>query len=137
MTRAGEKEKFISAGYLKRILSYDPITGEFAWKEDRCHVVKGQRAGTTDSKGYRRIGIDGRKYAGHRLAWLYYYGIWPTFEIDHRDHIRTNNAINNLRDVSTSENLRNRAPYKWTRTITRSTAIQSIAGNTSTSSSAD
>lgn len=46
-------------------------------------------------------------YYLHRLAWLYVNGDWPSGEIDHRDGVKTNNRIDNLRDVSTKINNEN------------------------------
>ncbi len=58
--------------------------------------------------GYIRFQVDGRSYMAHRLAWLYVHGSWPAFEIDHRDGNRANNRIGNLRDVTRTQNNRNR-----------------------------
>jgi hypothetical protein len=44
-------------------------------------------------------------YLGHRLAWLYVYGKWPNAILDHIDNNPSNNAIDNLREVSASQNL--------------------------------
>lgn len=43
----------------------------------------------------------------HRLAWFYVNGVWPKGHIDHIDGNKTNNSIDNLRDVSRSMNLQN------------------------------
>lgn len=52
--------------------------------------------------------IDGQKYNAHRIAWLHYYGSWPSSGLDHRDTDRSNNAIHNLRLASQSQNTTNR-----------------------------
>ncbi|WP_230878255.1 HNH endonuclease signature motif containing protein [Burkholderia sp. 9779_493] len=54
-----------------------------------------------------RITIDGIRMYAHRLAWFYVYGEWPSGDIDHIDGVRTNNAINNLRDVPRGVNMQN------------------------------
>lgn len=41
---------------------------------------------------------------GHRLAWYLYYGKLPNKFIDHIDGCRTNNRIDNLRDVTSQQN---------------------------------
>jgi hypothetical protein len=51
--------------------------------------------------------IDGVKHQSHRLAWLYVYGKHPKRQIDHIDGDGLNNRINNLRDVTCRENLKN------------------------------
>ena len=41
------------------------------------------------------------------LAWLYVYKKWPEDCIDHINHIRTDNRIENLREVEKSQNQKN------------------------------
>lgn len=98
----------IDAATLRRLLSYDPEMGNFVWigKTGRSTQV-GTRAGRTDRNGYRGINIMNRKYAAHRLAWLYMTGEWPKQQIDHINGKRDDNRFSNLRDVSSSENRRN------------------------------
>lgn len=92
---------------LKQILSYDPSTGFFSWKESRGSKSKGQKAGVVNDNGYVVIRIDGRLYAGHRLAWFYEFEEWPEEQIDHIDGSRKNNSLQNLRKASNKENSRN------------------------------
>lgn len=58
------------------------------------------------SHGYGQVGIDGKIYLAHRLAWLLTYGEWPDV-IDHLDRDRINNRISNLREVTPAENTYN------------------------------
>ena len=69
-------------------------------------VRVGQVAGTVKPDGYVRVKINKKLYYLHRLIWLYHYGVWPT-EIDHIDRNPSNNAVENLREVSRSVNMRN------------------------------
>jgi len=97
---------------LKSLLKYDKETGIFVWDIDKQKTRKGKKAGYIKKEsGYLMIMIDGKNYRGHHLAWLYEYGYLPK-EIDHINHIRSDNRISNLREVTRSENLRNQSKPK-------------------------
>jgi hypothetical protein len=92
---------------LKKLLSYNPCTGEFRWKEQnppRRRIPVGRIAGWRKSDGYVQIGIEGETYYAHVLAWLYVYGEWPD-EIDHLNEIKWHNSIFNLLNGTHSDNL--------------------------------
>ncbi|MDX3877644.1 HNH endonuclease [Achromobacter denitrificans] len=92
---------------LKAVVSYDADTGVFRWKVSTSNRVKvGAQAGFM-ALGYVLIGIDGKKYAAHRLAFLYMTGTLPTEEVDHRNGVRDDNRFSNLRLVSHEQNMQN------------------------------
>lgn len=98
----------MNAEELRNILNYNPLTGVFTWSIRRKGGRGiGKEAGARMSHGYRSIGIDGRDYTAHRLAWLYVHGEWPAAYIDHINGDRADNRISNLRDVSQSVNMQN------------------------------
>jgi hypothetical protein len=97
----------LSAERLKQLLDYDARTGEFYWLNTKGRAKAGKRAGGTDAYGYRVIRVDGVLYKAHRLAWLWCYGRWPDGLLDHIDRTKNNNSIENLREVSQSENMHN------------------------------
>jgi len=82
---------------LKRLVSYDPETGVFAWETAKGGKAIGSPAGSLSEHGYIRLGLDGRRYMAHRMAWLYMTGCEPDGEIDHIDGDRSNNKWSNLR----------------------------------------
>ncbi len=99
----------ITAERGREVLSYDPETGAFRWRQSASYRMKpGSIAGTVNSKGYRKIFIDRRAYRAHRLAWLYVHGTWPTEHIDHINRVKDDNRIANFRDATLSENMHNR-----------------------------
>jgi len=94
-------------------LRYNPEIGELYWRIKRGWSINpGQIAGRISGKPikYIRIGLDGKTYYAHRLAWLLYYGEWPKGQIDHINHDGLDNRICNLRDVTSLENHRNKRP---------------------------
>jgi len=94
---------------LKAILRYDPLKGRFYWIENRGTKIKaGYEAGSFDAHGYGQIRICGKIYKEHRLVWLYVHGKWPLKQIDHINHDRRDNRIDNLRLADNIENHRNR-----------------------------
>ncbi len=96
----------VDAALLHRLLAYDPATGIFRWRVPRGRRVKpGDGAGFYDH-GYIRIGVGGRKYYAHQLAWLLMKGRWAD-EIDHYNGQGTDNRWHNLHDVSHAANSRN------------------------------
>lgn len=94
---------------LQERLSYDPSTGEFRTRYAVKQVPAGAIAGSASSKGYWRIKIDNREYAAHRLAWLYVHGEFPPGDLDHRNRVRSDNRIGNLRLANKSQNGQNRS----------------------------
>ena len=94
---------------LLEILSYDQLTGTFTWLIDIGYKKKNTKAGNTPSFGYITIHIEKKNYYAHRLAWFYIHKTWPTQIIDHKNRNRQDNRLNNLRDISTADNNKNKS----------------------------
>ena len=93
---------------LQEVLDYDPNTGIFTWKEKiSSKVVVGRKAGSLSGTGYHMISLFKKKYRAHHLVWLFVYGIWPKEQIDHKNGIRTDNRLCNLREATNQENCQN------------------------------
>lgn len=100
----------LSAERLRFVLSYEPSTGIFRWKERTSKfssVVIGQIAGGAEPDGRRAIRIDGHMHWAHRLAWLYTTGEMPSCEIDHINGNPGDNRITNLRLADRQTNCQN------------------------------
>ena len=94
---------------LKKILSYNPETGVFAWTATVARNVKaGKIAGSLNDKGYRQIQIKGKRYMAHRLVFLYMTGALPPEDVDHKNHNPDDNSWDNIRLATRSENSMNR-----------------------------
>jgi hypothetical protein len=89
-------------------LQYYADTGTFVWRtKSSSRARAGSIAGTTNGNGYRQIGIGGRIYPAHRLAWCWTYGKWPIYDIDHINGVKDDNRLANLREATRSENMQN------------------------------
>ena len=99
---------------LKKDLHYDPQTGVFTWLVHKGSRVPGPIPRNPDKNGYLRVGVDGKTYKQHRLAWYYMTSEWPPEQIDHIDTIVTNNRWANLRLATQTQNQCNRGARKKT-----------------------
>lgn len=99
----------ISQKELQELLEYAPETGVFTWKVSlNSRGRAGSPAGCLNSDGYVCIGIRGKLYVAHRLAFLYMLGNFPEQQADHINGIRTDNRWANLRQLTLKENTQNR-----------------------------
>ncbi len=89
---------------LKATFIYNEQTGEFTRKMAHGRL---KQTGAINGIGYKVIGFKSKSWFAHRLAWLYVYGYLPDCDIDHIDENKANNAINNLRLATRSQNMQN------------------------------
>lgn len=102
--------------FVRSILDYDPETGIFTWRERPYLPQKwnsryaGKIAGNITRYGYVRIQIGkGLHYPAHVLAWLHVFGEWLPDGLDHRQGVRGDNRIKELRRADNSDNACNKA----------------------------
>jgi len=102
----------ITAEQVRELFDYNPETGVLTWRKDRRNITVGSKAGSIHHKGYRWVSVYGNKIAAHRLIWAWVHGEWPKGQIDHINHVRDDNRISNLRDVSPEFNQKHVKAYK-------------------------
>lgn len=112
----------ITTEYVRSILDYNPVTGEFIHKK-RGYAPwdakwYGKIAGTIDGQGRCQLWINKKSYRAHRIAWLIMTGSFPDKEIDHINCDQLDNRWNNLRIATRSQQNQNK----------RSTKIHSLKG---------
>lgn len=95
---------------LLEALSYCPSTGNFTWNYTKgSRAAKGSIAGSIEDDGYRVIRLNNKLYKAHRLAWFYCFKEWPLLDIDHINRNRSDNSLDNLREVTRTLNNTNTA----------------------------
>jgi hypothetical protein len=110
---------------LRQLLRYDPETGKLYWRERSpamfpnaicrpCYARKwnGRHAGKEAFTKVHNHGalvgsVNSKRVYAHRAIWAMAYGRWPDGEIDHINGDPKDNRLENLRDVSHAENMRN------------------------------
>jgi hypothetical protein len=95
--------------------------GVLYWRVDRPLVnggvlrMAGKVAGSINKvTRYCEISADGRRYYRHQLVFLMHHGYIPKL-IDHENRVRGDDHIENLREATQAENLRNNDSrgYSW------------------------
>jgi len=107
LSQVGEKE-VIDQETVKKLFHYDAESGMLIWRFGNGRNVKPwQEVTAKNGNGYYTAKIHGKSYLAHRLAWLYVHGSFPNKYIDHKNRIRNDNRLCNLRDVNTTDNAQN------------------------------
>lgn len=92
----------LSIEWIRATLEYDTTAGRLR--------RNGRLVGWLHPTGYRYYSVakDGRKlsYKEHRIIWALVKGSWPTGQIDHINGDKSDNRIENLRDVTGGQNQR-------------------------------
>ncbi len=96
--------------FLLELLNHDFIINDNGTITNRVSrggsATIGKVAGRINKRGYFEISVYGRRYRTHQLIWLYHNHELPEM-IDHKNKIKTDNRISNLRLTTNLENNRN------------------------------
>jgi hypothetical protein len=113
---------------LKRVLRYEPESGQWYWNVSPCRRIKaGSPAGSVFRDGNERprarIGVGKKYYSSSRLAWFYMTGEWPQHDVLHKNGDSADYRWANLKAPRPVERTRNenttgmrgvsRANSKW------------------------
>lgn len=89
---------------LRELFHYDPSTGKLTRKSGPW---KDTPVGNLSAVGYITVSVRNSRFYAHRIAWAIHHGEWPVL-IDHINGNRSDNRIENLRNVTQYENMQNR-----------------------------
>ena len=111
----------IDQTFMHKFFYYDKHTGNLLHKLRFTRGIKvgsiaGNVIGTLPDRGYISVNICGKRYFAHRLIWLYLHGNFPDKQIDHINHDRTDNRIENLRLATNHTNMKNKSKYVTNKT---------------------
>jgi len=79
------------------------IDGKLFWKKTKQGHRAGKEIGCVSHRGYRHVIYKGKTMFVHRLIFLFHHGYLPPV-LDHIDGDQLNNKIENLREVTRSQN---------------------------------
>ena len=91
---------------VRKLFNYNKRLGKLYYLMPTHNHNVGDVAGYRHSGGYISISIGNTEHLAHRIIWLYVKGYLPDM-VDHIDHVRTNNAWANLREVNNTDNSKN------------------------------
>lgn len=81
-------------------------SGKLYWKTPHSNRLSvGDPAGSIDGRGYLRTNVNGKLTGNHLIIWTMHFGN-PTegLCIDHIDRNKLNNSIENLREITRTQN---------------------------------
>lgn len=91
---------------------FDYLDGHLLWKKSKGRAKKGYHAGRKVKDGYLQTCVNQVRLLNHQIVFMMFHGFIPK-EIDHINRNVSDNRVENLREITRSENLKNRKT--WTR----------------------
>lgn len=117
-----QKLRVLDPYSLNVLLRYDAESGQLFWRpRGPAQISDPAKCATWNTRYASKLAFTAKSDAGylvgrlagmtlraHRVIWAMSQNAWPTGEIDHIDGNKTNNKLANLREVTRSENERNK-----------------------------
>lgn len=93
--------------YLNYLFEYHPDSGKLIRKvQTNYNALKNSQVGYKKNTGYIALTINSEEYLVHKIVWKMSYGTEPLF-LDHINRIKSDNRLENLREVTPTENVLN------------------------------
>ena len=109
-------DQYLTKDYLNYLFDYK--NGELFWKNKPskfANIKIGQIAGCVGKENYKYVAFNKIRKPIHSIIYCMFFGKFPKI-IDHIDGNQTNNKIENLREVTHSQNMLNQKLYKNSKT---------------------
>lgn len=108
VTRSRLIEENVPIERLRQLLSYNPETGVITRIASYGRAIEGQ-----EFHEAIHISVDGYHIRANRIAWALHNGMWPPvgYWVDHKNTIKVDNRITNLRLATPTQNQQNKAGY--------------------------
>ena len=97
----------IDVKLMRQIFYYEPELGQLFYRYDTDKRCKGDRAGYTSGKGYRRVLVNSVWHKEHRIIYAIVTGRDPgDLHVHHINGVRDDNSFHNLLALDPSEHIR-------------------------------
>lgn len=103
------EETLPSIKRLDDLFEYQTDTGMFIRKVSVSQSKAGDTVGSKGKNGYLLLSVDGKRYYAHRVALAMANKSWPVGPVDHKNGVRADNRLDNLREATLSVNAQSRA----------------------------
>lgn len=97
-----------TAERVRELVTYDSESGELRWTYAGPPRVRGKAVKCGTESQYVYITVDGCDFAAHQIIWLWWYGEWPSLQIDHANGDKRDNRLLNLRLATRAQQVFNR-----------------------------
>lgn len=94
---------------LRELFDYDATTGHLIRKAATKGYHGDRRITRTNDQGYIVTTLNGVSYRAHHLIWIWHHGMMVE-ELDHRNRVRNDNRLDNLRPCGRVPNCGNTGP---------------------------
>lgn len=100
----------------------EEVLASLTYDESVPGCIVGSASMHRHNAGYYTVCVGGDKYLAHRLVWALHHGDPGALTVDHKDTVRTNNTITNLRLATKAEQM-----YNQPLTVRNKTGIKGLS----------
>lgn len=117
--------------FFAALFQYDPCSGLLTWRFNRgTRKCAGSVAGSRHRDGYQHVKVGPRTFMVHRIAWIMHHRarIPDGAQIDHKNNLKSDNRIENLRLATDQQNKQNRPTRRTSRSGLKGATLHRASG---------